>query len=504
MRRNRDRRRGRSAGEFDLNAQLERLRGGSRMTRYTVRLLALFTFVAVLYLLPGTIAIVRHHQVPPLEALTDRVIWGRLILLTATGALLLTGAFFLAGEFLHTLYGLESTTAGTQYVLLSVTGPGGDKPSFTAREGGTAAGEADQERPLWRIGGPGFIVLYNDTALVTQERGRLKAVYTRPAAHQMERFEKPYAFIDLRPRHREANVGALTEEGIPVTCTFDVTFQIDNGDVEPNDRVMFPAPRENVFKAATATWMREDARFEDKMDWESRVVGNAQGIIRGLIAELSLDELIPVQLLLPLDEEGGLDDETAAEFLEELERTRRVTREEVAPPMPLPPTGGEREQGPSARLETRRLLQRQLQEQLQKSVESLGVKIVSAYIGTIEVSDEVKAQWLDLWRSVWKAWATEQLGDGRAERLQVLETARTHAHVSLLRHVADLIHEMEESDRCFPRSVIALKFLEALRETDAPTEWMRVYLPSQSLQSLEKLERLLNNAEGNGQEEKRA
>jgi hypothetical protein len=492
--------RDRARNRIDLTTQLERLRGGSLSTQLGVRLAAVLTFIALLYLLPGTIAIASYHQVTPLEALRDSVILGKLILLAATGLVLLTGAFFLAGEFLHTLYDLESAAEGTRYVLLSVTGPSDIKPTLTVREGGTAIRESDKERPLWRIGGPGFIVLYNDTAFVTQKGGRLKEIYTRPSTYSMERFEKPYAFVDLRPRHREASVGALTEEGIPVSCSFDVTFQIDNSDMEPNERVMFPAPKENVFKAVTATWAREDARFEDKMDWEARVVGTAQGIIRGLIAELSLDELIPVRLLLPLDEEGGLDDETATEFLKELEQTRRISPEEVAAPMPLSPTEEEGEERASTRLETRRMMQRQLREKLRQGVSSLGVKIISVYIGTIEVSDEIKAQWLDLWRSVWKAWATEQLGDGKAERLQILETARTQAHITLLQQVADLIHDMEENDRCFPRSVIALKFLEALRETDAPTEWMRVYLPSQSLQSLEKLENLLTSDPESGRE----
>ncbi len=437
-------------------------------------------------LIPISFFILRYTPLDPLEQLVA------ILIVFLLDAVLLVSLLLLAGEFLTILYDLKDSGEGFGFIERSLFGlPDEDSLFFgffygatylLFKEGGRTRVPTAEDIALAQIGGPGKLGRQNTTGVVTEQCGRLRKVYARPGFTLTERFERPYAVVDLRPRHQESAVGGFTEDGIFVNCTFSVTFQIDPEDLEPTDEALFPVPPDNVFRTATATWAREAERFEDRMDWEGQVVGNAQGAIRGIIEGLSIDELIPVELSLP---------EERHEIFPLPEEVREVRTEGEEDPR-LPPLMRPREDK-AARQRIRFQIDEEFARRLQNSVRGLGVRILSAHIGTLEVDPKVREEWLALWQHAWRAWATERLGEGKAEKIEIIEDAKTQAHIDLLRRIADLIQQMEDAGRPFPRSVIALKFIEALRGAKVPSDWMQVYLPQQSLQTFEKLEGLLRS-----------
>src|SRR5690606_13116320 len=95
------------------------------------------------------------------------------------------------------------------------------------------------EHILARVGGPGNLVVYNDSAVLLEKAGR----FTRMCGKGFIRlapFEKPYAFLDLRPKRTVYPVNAMSKEGIPIICEADITYQIDSEGTSATDEDPYP------------------------------------------------------------------------------------------------------------------------------------------------------------------------------------------------------------------------------------------------------------------------
>lgn len=372
---------------------------------------------------------------------------GRFLLALSTiipAFLLIFAAFRVVGWFAASLYGLKSVGDGAKFAWRSVFKTFGFKPYLVYREGGEEILPDDPDFPLRRVGGPGNLLLYNDVAVVLERCGKISRVVRGPAAVPLQRFEKVYAHVDLRPQRWEYSVSAMTKDGIPVTCKADIGFQIADGGMPRTDKVVYPTTDDIVLRAATCTWIREHKRAEGVLNWAGRVViGETEGTLRTLLARVRLDELVPA------------------------------------------------EPGSQVGAATRERIQNELRAELEKSVVKLGAKITHVFLGEIIVDQEVVRQWSDIWRTNWRKWATERIGLGKAERIQILEAARIEAQVDMLKHVAERFQAMAETGATVPSSAVALHFIEALRRTDQLTEWVRIYLAPQSWETLEKLRKLI-------------
>ena len=393
--------------------------------------------------------------------------------------LVLYAAIRLAGNFVYALYDLESPTDGAKFVTRSVLGCASFKPYLTIKNGGQDIIPKGEKHPLRLIGGPGSIVLYNDTALVLEKGGRLTRVIAEPKFIKLERFEKIHSTIDLRPCHWEMSVSALSKEGIPLTCKVDVSFQIADNGQPPTDKVIYPTDSQTVLKAATSTWVREAERFEDKMDWTGRVIiSNTEGTLRSILARTPLDDLVPVTLA---PSEAGPEEEQDV-----LSTIRAHAQLDASTLLELKPLKNR-----AARARTRRRIQNELRQSLEAGAPGLGVKITGVDLGEIVVKPEITQQWQDLWRTVWRKWATEQIGMGKAERIQILEAARIQAQVDLLTKVSKAMEQMEKDKMPFSTSAVALRFIESLGQVEEPSEWTQIYLPTHSLKTLEQLKAII-------------
>jgi regulator of protease activity HflC (stomatin/prohibitin superfamily) len=208
------------------------------------------------------------------------------------GVIALLVALALAADFVRGMYGLKSWSEGRSHVARSLFGQPSFSPYLIIREGRVVQ---PPEHTLRRVGGPGNLIVYNDSAVVTEQGGRLKRVLLGPSFPKLEPFEKVWEVIDLRPKRWVYDVSAMTKEGIPVTVPADVRFKIEDGGQEPAEKKPYPALEEAVFAAATGKWMREPDKSEPDrvLDWASRVViGDTEGILRTIISRLYLDQLI--------------------------------------------------------------------------------------------------------------------------------------------------------------------------------------------------------------------
>lgn len=386
-------------------------------------------------------------------------------------------AVWLVGRFAQTLYDIGSQSDGAKFVTRSVLGQATFRPFLTVKDGGETYQPGNEEHPVRKIGGPASLVLYNDTAVILERKGKLTQVLTEPDFAKIEHFERIYSTVDLRQRHWDYSVSALSKEGIPLTCDADVLFQINDGGLTPTEEIPHPADPEAVLRAGTSTWVRESDRFEDKLDWAGRVIiSNTEGTLRSLLARTRLDQLIPVTLQSPAPKR---DPEAGAE-------TNSDQSDPTTAQSPVP------EPDPVASAEARLRLQEDLTTALKASCAPLGVKILRVDLGEIKVQEEIAQQWLDLWRTSWRSLSTEQIAQGKAEYIQALENAKTEAQVDLLQEIAKAFKNLgKEGVSSISREIIATRLLEALGRTMDPSEWTRMYLPPQALETVKQLEKKL-------------
>jgi hypothetical protein len=331
-------------------------------------------------------------------------------------------------------------------------------PHLLVKEGEIAAGK---NGPAGRVGGPASLVVYNDSAVVTEQGGHIKRV-AGPGFTQLEPFEKVWETIDLRPQRWVYEVFALTKEGIPVSCEADISFKIDDRNhggwdqeevSKPIDTVPHPYTKGAVFRAATSKWIREPECEVPFMTWAGRVViGFTEGTLRNILAEYRLDWLI-------------------------------------APPQP-------------DQAHPREEICQRLREELQGQVSAVGAKLLGVEIGKIQVkarneevsrrlSSIISEQWLEAWQADWKARALTRGAEGEAELLR-MDAARIQAQAEMVIALTEGLQSAVLSQQSTEPYLLALRFVEALR-------WMsydpdtRDFMPPEAMRTLRRLQRLLED-----------
>jgi len=354
-----------------------------------------------------------------------------------------------AARFTQTLYKIQTLEEAASFVYRRIFGPWKFAPYLLIKDGKIASGE---NSVLHRVGGPGYLVIYNDTAVVTERCGRLERVLSahlpKPKNYPyLEPFEKVWEIIDLRPQQWTFPVKGMTRDGIPVTCEADIRFKIDDRPAgggppkPPTEDEPYPFTPEAVFKAATARWVREPDFKGPPMDWRGRVVvGFTEGILRNILAEYYLDWL-------------------------------------------LGPTGEDTEH-------PREVIRRRLEEELQKEAPKVGARILSVQLGEIKVEDEqIPTQWIEAWQAEWESQTAAIRVEGEAELLR-MEAVRARAQAEMLITLIRELQSVAISDAELRPYLLAARLAETLR-------WMsydpftRAFLPPEAIRTLRRLQELL-------------
>lgn len=328
-------------------------------------------------------------------------------------------ACWLAASFVQSLYGLKSKRDGFNFLLYRLIGRPRFHPFLMAMEGAIQQGE---DHALRRVGGPGGVVAFTDSAVVTEKNGKLGRVLG-PGIHQLDPFEKIWDMIDLRPQRWEFAVDAMTQEGIPVTCHADVNFKIDDGGKKSTHDEPYPMTEEAVFKAATSKWIREAERTEPDrlMTWTKMVIiAHTEGTVRSILARHPLDQLIDPA--------------------------------------------------------TRRNIQTELGEALGKSVPNVGAKIIRVALGDIQLKDEVTQQWIEKWQAEGRRRMMEIEAEGQAARISIEANATIQAQVRMIANTAKAFDSMARYGEEIPSRFVILRFIEMIKRTSVDLLG-KLYLP---------------------------
>ncbi len=353
-----------------------------------------------------------------------------------------------AASFVQTLYKIRTLGEAGLFLYRLLFGVWKFGPYLLVKEGQLAAGE---NSVLHRVGGPGYLVIYNDSAVVTERCGRLERVLSahlpKPRNYPyLEPFEKIWEIIDLRPQQWTFPVKGMTRDGIPVVCEADIRFKIDDrpdggAPKPPTEDEPYPFTAEAVFRAATARWIRDPDFKGPPMDWRGRVVvGFTEGILRNILAEYYLDWL-------------------------------------------LGPTGDEMEY-------PREVIRRRLEEQLQQEAPKVGARILSVQLGEIKVEDEqIPTQWIETWRAEWESQAAATRVEGEAELLR-MEAVRARAQAEMLITLIRELQSVAVSDAELRSYLLATRLAETLRLMSYDP-FTRAFLPPEAIRTLHRLQQLL-------------
>jgi hypothetical protein len=409
-----------------------------KIAQFLARLLAVVLPILGAALILSLVAEVYFRKIMAVEQIISWRFWLGIALAVAPSLAALWAVYLLAVRFVQRLYGITASEA-QGFVHHRLFG----LPSFgpwLRVTGGIL--EADQEHVLMRVGGPGHLVVYNDSAVLLEKGGRFSRVEEKGFI-PLKPFEKAYRAIDLRPQRWVYAVNAMSKEGIPITCEAEVDYQIDNEGLVPTDEVPFPIIKDKIFQAATCTWIREANRPEKErtMDWGGRaIIGETEGNLRTILARYPLDRLIG--LMSPEDEDP---------------------REEI---------------------------RQELEQQLKAAAPKLGARILGVALGDIKVQDEVTQQWIDVWKVEWERWSIERRGLGKAERAAHLEDAKTRAQVMLLASITEAFQPLVDQQQAVTSKLVLARLFMVLSR--APSDPLtRVNMPKEAIGTLQLLKDLI-------------
>jgi regulator of protease activity HflC (stomatin/prohibitin superfamily) len=346
---------------------------------------------------------------------------------------------FISSDFMRAVYGLRDRSEGFGAVLRLRFGTRSFKPWVRASGGKL---EADDKNPLVRVGGPGNLIVYNDSAAVLERAGKLTRVVKKGFA-KLDDFEKVWDVVDLRPHHWVYDVGAMSKDGIPVTCQADVTFQIDEGGQRPTEDEPFPATEKAIFHAATRKSMfKREPEDERVFDWASKaIIGDAEGALRTILATYSLDQLI------------GPDEEN-----------RSHRRAEIR-----------------SKLET----------DLRGAFPGYGAKLIKVELGDIKVEDKIVQQRIEAWQAAWKRWTREREAEGDAAQLQAVEAAKAQAQADMIVAITQAFQPWAEAGTALRSQIVLLRMFEVLKRT-APFDPQTgmLFLPAEVMRTWEMIQKM--------------
>lgn len=344
-----------------------------------------------------------------------------------------------AGRFLKTVYCLDGWRQGMAFLLRSRCGLRQFRPSVRIQKGGFDEGGAEV---LQKIGGPGHLVIYHDSAVVLEQGGRLSRV-AGVGIVPLERFEKVYNIIDLRPQRGFCTVEAMTRDGIPVSWNVEIQYQIDAGGIAATDEMPYPMSERHVLRAATSKWVRKSGE-SDILDWKGQLVDvEVDRHLRTILSCRRLDQLI-----------GLTEDQDTA----------------------------------------RESIRTELEARLRDAAPRTAARILSVRLGNLRVDDAVTHEWVKAWKANWQNWSAKRLAHAEASYIHQYEIAKAEAQMQMIAQLAEALQKQLASRtisaQAVPQMVLMRLFSVLDRADFAPSS--RVFFPTKTMDALEGIQRALS------------
>jgi len=306
-------------------------------------------------------------------------------------------------------------------------------------------GEVDEQHQntlLVRFGGPGDVIVFNDSAVFLERFGHFTRV-AGPGRIFLQRFERIHETLDLRPQERTPGADALTKDGIPVKTEVQVRFQLARPPaslVPPTPDVPYPVYKWALIRAGQCHLrsVNLDNGKESIARWPERASG-VGGVMRALIAGHGLDEL-------------------------------------------LEPYEPERD--------PRRKISQRLHREVDAGARGFGAQVLEVRMGALEPTlEEVKEERVTSWQAAWKSKARTEAAAGMAEAIRERGLARAYAQKEIIMAIARELQRAAERGTALPAEFIALRFVEALRQVWASPGGM--IMSSQAVHTMDYLQRMV-------------
>ena len=182
---------------------------------------------------------------------------------------------------------------------------------------------------LEQVGGPGFLSIEHNNAVVTHNQGKLSRILG-PGFYTLEAFEKVWDIVDLRPQRRTINVHFMTQEGIPAYVDAEIVFRIpfideyihmgqharSSAETPAVDTETYPTPTQSfsadaVLKVTTEKTISSPQAGSVITDWIAYVPDEIlDNTVRDILECYSLDDFIYPQYWLSLKEHTNHDGQT--------------------------------------------------------------------------------------------------------------------------------------------------------------------------------------------------
>jgi hypothetical protein len=357
------------------------------------------------------------------------------------GLMGLVAVLGISAAFVRDVYDIPDWRAALGYVRLLLFGraplslfdlkprkiPMAPYPSITVRQGGID--EKHEDTLLARLGGPGNVTIFNDSAVFLERFGRFTRV-AGPGKVFLRRFERIREALDLRPQERSSVAKAVTQDGIPVQAEVQVRFQLARPPaslVPPTPDVPYPVYGWALIRAGQShsRTVKPDSGEESVSHWADRV--DVGGAMRTLVAQRRLDELL------------------------EPHEPERVPHREIS---------------------------EALYEAADNSARDVGAQVLEVRMGALEPTlEEVKKERITSWQAAWVSRAQKEEAMGKAEAIRERGLARAYAQMEIILSLAREFQGAVEREVVLPAEIIILRFMEALRQT-----WSRAGADSVSSQ----------------------
>jgi regulator of protease activity HflC (stomatin/prohibitin superfamily) len=339
-------------------------------------------------------------------------------------------ALMRAGQFVAQMYSLKAARHGIAFVANTTFGLPVGSGSMGVHHSQIEGDPSDDHEILMRIGGPGVLLVKENTAVLT-ERGARYSRVLGPEGHTLKPFERIRMIYDLRPQTMTGNEIGVTKDGIPVRAPVITLFRFMRR--MPNEPPSAPSharflsvlshfirntPPGSVTEPPVSPEALRQALYEvhvnppNKIKWTNTAHGAAAGAVREEIGNRRLDELF-----LPDDPE-------------------RNPRREIAD---------------------------QLQQAGRGALAGRGIELVDSGFANLQVPRDVTLQRRDTWQVTWDKESNITLSTGEAEGYLQTQLARAEAQAELIQAVTQAIRTMNQtSQEGAPINPLALRYMDAI------------------------------------------
>jgi hypothetical protein len=301
-----------------------------------------------------------------------------------------------------------------------------------------------------KVGGPGFLAVEHNNAVVTQKLGVLWRILG-PGFHTLEAFEKVWDVVDLRPQRRTINVRFMTRDGIPACADAEVVFRIpfideymrmknywrspaditnSVADAIPVQPSSFSA--EAVLAVTTGKIVNGPQAYVQISDWITCLSDDIlDEIVRDILEQYTLDAFLYPQYWLSLKETVNLDGQTEYKLVR---------------PQPMMNHKSEIEAKVKARAEEH------------------GIFVEYVELGPVlPVEDAISRAWLEFWQAKLQSVVYQHSLKVNVDPVDNGERARVAILVDLLTNTVQRIQRLPENELKVPPALPVLSFLDVLQ-----------------------------------------